>query len=205
MTLSSRPGPDGCEGAGVWIAEKGLARDEHPTTYAPSFRLGGNLRSDSSLSLRLRLLPVNSCMMSRNILRCFFRPSSIAFSIHLTADALADAVAGRQPELVANETWQDTYIGFGPKWTCARCPRPDAIFIDGGGPGGGVVDPSESSLPLPNFGSSRGFRGGKLCSRPPCPNAEGVFVRRKLAIGNHVVLIERRPLTTSFDSAHVWP
>ena len=188
MTLSSRPGPDGCEGAGVWIAEKGLARDEHPTTYAPSFRLGGNLRSDSSLSLRLRLLPVNSC-----------------FSIHLTADALADAVAGRQPELVANETWQDTYIGFGPKWTCARCPRPDAIFIDGGGPGGGVVDPSESSLPLPNFGSSRGFRGGKLCSRPPCPNAEGVFVRRKLAIGNHVVLIERRPLTTSFDSAHVWP
>ena len=81
MTRFSRPGPDGCEGAGVWIAEKGFARDEHPTTYAPSFRLGGNLRSDSSLSLRLRLLPVNSCMMSRNILRCFFRPSSIAFSI----------------------------------------------------------------------------------------------------------------------------
>ena len=53
--------------------------------------------------------------------------------------------------------------------------------------------------------SSRGFRDGKLRSRPPCPNAEGIFARRKLAIGCHVVLIERRILTASFDDAQAGP
>ena len=62
-----------------------------------------------------------------------------------------------------------------------------------------------SLLSLYQIRSSRGFRGGKLCSRPPCPNAEGVFVRRKLAIGSHVVLIARRPLAASFNPADAWP
>ena len=66
----------------------------------------------------------------------------------------------------------------------------------------GARSPLQFSSFFCQFGSSRGFRGGKLCSRPPCPNAEGVFARRELAIGCHVVLIERRPLAASFNTAH---
>jgi hypothetical protein len=51
----------------------------------------------------------------------FFRIFADSFNQsgkHLTADELADAVADREPELVADKTWQEMYR-FWSEWTYA--------------------------------------------------------------------------------------